>query len=188
MRAITSPNIYILLYTDHDNPSALAFSGRVMTGSAPPYVPGAGNVGMFLTLFNNGYGNALTTNDWFPSLQAIPLKTYVIVGLSKQAVMSELGRISPNHMYPLNTHAISGRITHGGVGLANALVTATWQGSVDAASATALTDQNGYYAIYGLADGPYVVEPYSYGYTFSPTSSTPTIAGSNITINFTASP
>lgn len=72
----------------------------------------------------------------------------------------------------------------GSAGVAGATVsyTGTSSGSVTA-------DGSGNYTIPGLANGSYTITPSLAGYTFSPTSQSETISGSNITgVNFTATP
>ena len=76
------------------------------------------------------------------------------------------------------TYSISG---NAGVAGATVSYTGTASGSVTA-------DGSGNYTISGLANGSYTITPSLGGYTFSPTSASETVSGSNITgVNFTAS-
>ncbi len=71
----------------------------------------------------------------------------------------------------------------GNAGVAGATV--SYSGT---ASGSVAADGGGNYTISGLADGPYTITPSLTGYTFSPTSASETVSGSNITgVNFTAS-
>ena len=77
------------------------------------------------------------------------------------------------------TYSISG---NAGVAGATVSYTGTASGSVTA-------DGSGNYSINGLANGSYTITPSLTGYTFSPTSASETVSGSNITgVNFTATP
>ena len=72
--------------------------------------------------------------------------------------------------------------SRGNAGVAGATVsyTGTASGSVTA-------DGSGNYSITGLSNGSYTITPTKTGYTFSPTSASETVSGSNITgVNFTA--
>jgi hypothetical protein len=54
-------------------------------------------------------------------------------------------------------------------------------------SGTAITDASGNYAFTGLDNGSYTITPSKTGFTFSPTSSSKTVSGANITgVNFIA--
>src|SRR5439155_13383110 len=64
----------------------------------------------------------------------------------------------------------------------------TSSATVTAGSKTATSDASSNYSISGLANGTYTVTPSKSGCTFSPASSSVTIAGANVTgTNFTAS-
>lgn len=71
----------------------------------------------------------------------------------------------------------------GNAGVAGATV--AWNGT---SSGSTTADGSGNYTISGLANGPYTITPSKTGYTFSPTSASEIVSGSNITgVNFTAS-
>ncbi len=77
------------------------------------------------------------------------------------------------------TYSISGTITLSGAGLAGVTVSTT--------GASTTTSSTGAYTLSGLVNGTYTVTPSLSGYTFSPTSTSTTISGANVTgINFTA--
>jgi hypothetical protein len=81
------------------------------------------------------------------------------------------------------TYSISGTITPttGGAG-----TTVTLSGT---ASATTVANSSGAYSFIGFGNGTYTVTPSHTGYTFSPTSTTATVNGANVTsINFTVNP
>jgi len=83
---------------------------------------------------------------------------------------------------PVVTHSISGQVTMAGSGLSS--VTMTLSG---ASSANTTTIASGDYTFTGLANGNYTVTPSRTGFTFSPTSLSQTVSGSDITgENFTA--
>lgn len=70
----------------------------------------------------------------------------------------------------------------GNAGVAGATV--SYSGT---ASGSVTADGSGNYTISGLANGSYTITPSLTGYTFSPTSASETVSGSNITgVNFTA--
>jgi hypothetical protein len=80
-----------------------------------------------------------------------------------------------------SSHSISGTITASGAGLAGVTV------SLVGTSVTTTTNAVGAYSFAGLAAGPYTITPSKTGYTFSPTSSSQTLASADITnVNFTA--
>jgi hypothetical protein len=80
------------------------------------------------------------------------------------------------------TFSISGQVTSGGSGLSG--VTMRLSG---AASIETTTDSNGNYSFTGLSNGNYTVTPSKANCTFSPTSRSVTISGSNVTSqDFTA--
>jgi hypothetical protein len=77
------------------------------------------------------------------------------------------------------TYSISGTITLSGAGLAGVTVSTT--------GVSTTTSSTGAYTLSGLVNGTYTVTPSLSGYTFSPTSTSTTISGANVTgINFTA--
>lgn len=81
---------------------------------------------------------------------------------------------------PPQTFSISGTILSGGNPLAGVSVSLTGP-----ATATTATNAQGIYTFTGLANGAYTVTPTMAGFTFTPTSSPVTIAGSNVTgVNF----
>ena len=83
---------------------------------------------------------------------------------------------------PVVTHSISGQVTSTGSGLSG--VTMNLSG---ASSANTTTIASGDYTFTGLANGNYTVTPSKTGFTFSPTSLSQTVSGSDITgENFTA--
>jgi hypothetical protein len=75
---------------------------------------------------------------------------------------------------PPATHLISGTVS----GAATSGVTVALSG---ASSATTTTGAGGAYAFTGLADGAYTVTPSLTGYTFTPTSTSVTLAGADAT-------
>jgi len=80
------------------------------------------------------------------------------------------------------TYGISGQATLTGSGLLG--VTMALSG---ASSGNAITDASGNYAFTGLDNGSYTITPSKTGFTFSPTSSSQTVSGANITsVNFIA--
>jgi plastocyanin len=82
------------------------------------------------------------------------------------------------------TFSISGTVTSGGSGLSD--VTMMLNG---ADSDTVTTDASGNYTFSGLGNGNYAITPSKTGFAFSPTSSSQTLSGTNITaVNFTATP
>jgi inhibitor of cysteine peptidase len=82
------------------------------------------------------------------------------------------------------TYSISGQATLTGSGLSN--VTMALSG---ASSATTITDASGNYTFTGLDNGSYTITPSRTGFTFSPTSSTLTVSGADMTpVNFAATP
>lgn len=190
----TSPpsKVYVMLYSGQDSMPRLA-ARTVALGLDDAYQSSdLGDEIWITTLFNNEQGQrTLTTNAWTPDLN-----TYVIVGGSRAAVMSELGRICRNKptgfKYPWNTRFIKGTIT--GLGSQQALVTVSGpEGPV-----TVKTESGtGNYAVYGLYDwgtpGPpvtgFTVTPSLAGLSFSPANSTVPVIGSDISgINFVATP
>lgn len=81
------------------------------------------------------------------------------------------------------TYSISGTIspTTGGAG-----TTVTLSGTT---SATTVANGSGAYSFTGFGNGTYTVTPSHAGYAFSPTSTTATVSGANVTgINFTVNP
>lgn len=92
------------------------------------------------------------------------------------------GGSSSNENSPAVTYSVSGQVTSGGSGLSGVTVTLSGAGS-----ATATSDASGNYTFSGLANGNYSVTPSKTGLTFSPTSSSQTVNGANISaVNFTA--
>ena len=82
---------------------------------------------------------------------------------------------------PTTTYSISGTISPNAGG-SGATVTLSGAGS-----ATTTTNTGGSYTLTGLANGTYAVTPSNAGYTFSPSSQSVTINGSNVIgVNFTA--
>jgi len=82
---------------------------------------------------------------------------------------------------PSQTYTISGSISPaaGGSG-----ATVSLNG---AASLTTTSDSSGNYSFTAVANGAYVITPSKGGYVFSPTSSSATVSGANLTgVNFTA--
>lgn len=82
---------------------------------------------------------------------------------------------------PPQTYAISGTISPatGGAGASVALS--------GTANATTTANNSGAFSFGGLSNGSYVVVPSQTGYTFTPTTQTVTLSGSNVTgVNFTA--
>ena len=79
-------------------------------------------------------------------------------------------------------YSISGTVTYNGTGLSS--VTVTLLGS---SSGSTTTSGSGSYSFSGLNNGTYTVTPTMSGYSFSPSSYTVTISGTNQTgVNFTA--
>jgi plastocyanin len=82
----------------------------------------------------------------------------------------------------VTTYRITGTVTLNGTGLNG--VTMTLGG---AGSAVATTAADGTYTLSGLSNGSYTITPSLSGFTFSPTSSSQTVAGTNITgVDFVA--
>ncbi len=77
------------------------------------------------------------------------------------------------------TYGISGRVTSGGVGLADVEVLLS-----GAAAGSLYTDGNGDYSFSVLTNGTYTITPSKTGYAFSPGSATKTISGASTTANF----
>ena len=74
------------------------------------------------------------------------------------------------------TYSISGNAGEAGA-------TVSWTGT---ASGSTTADGSGNYTITGLSNGNYTITPTKTGYTFTPTSRSETVSGSNITgVNFT---
>ena len=79
---------------------------------------------------------------------------------------------------------ISGSVSSAGSGLIGVTMTLT-----GANSATITTDPYNFFEFSGLANGNYTVTPSKTGFTFSPTSSTQTVSGADLTgVTFTATP
>jgi hypothetical protein len=79
---------------------------------------------------------------------------------------------------PASTYSISGKVS-------GSAATLTLSG---AAGGTTKTDGSGNYSFSGLANGSYVVAPSQSGYSFSPSTASATVNGTNVTgVNFTAS-
>jgi len=77
----------------------------------------------------------------------------------------------------------AGHNISGNAGVAGATV--AWTGT---SSGSTTADGSGNYTIVSLADGAYTITPSKTGYAFSPTNSSQTVAGADITgVNFTAS-
>jgi hypothetical protein len=76
---------------------------------------------------------------------------------------------------PPATWTISGTVTSGGTGLAGVRVRIVGQAGY------VTTDALGRYALEGLVDGSYVVEPSLAGYSFTPPNLTVPVAGANVT-------
>jgi hypothetical protein len=75
-----------------------------------------------------------------------------------------------------STYSISGNAGEAGA-------TVSWTGT---ASGSTTADGSGNYTITGLSNGNYTITPTKTGYTFTPTSRSETVSGSNITgVNFT---
>lgn len=83
---------------------------------------------------------------------------------------------------PVTVRTISGRVANGSnVGIANITLTRT------NSTTTATTNVTGNYTFTNVVPGSYTVTPTSIGFTYSPSSRTFTVAGSNVTgIDFTA--
>jgi len=82
----------------------------------------------------------------------------------------------------LVVHSISGTILDGGSNPVSG-VTVSYTGT---ASGSTTTDGSGNYTISSLVDGSYTITPTKTGWTFTPTNSSQTLSGSNITgVNFT---
>jgi len=82
----------------------------------------------------------------------------------------------------VSTLSIFGTVTSGGLGMSGVTMALSGTGS-----ATATTDANGNYIFSGLANFNYTITPGKAGFSFSPTSSSQTLSGANITgFNFTA--
>lgn len=71
------------------------------------------------------------------------------------------------------SYSISGQVTSGGNGLEGVTVTPS-------AGTAATTDASGNYTITGLVNGTYTITPGKSGFTFTPTSSSKTVANANI--------
>jgi len=79
---------------------------------------------------------------------------------------------------------ISGSVSSAGSGLIGVTMTLT-----GASSATITTDPYNFFEFSGLANGNYTITPSKTGFTFSPTSSTQTVSGADLTgVTFTATP
>lgn len=76
------------------------------------------------------------------------------------------------------TYRIAGRITQGAAGVAGI--------TVNVGGTTVTTDASGNYALTGLGEGTYTVQPTSTGYQFSPSSRTVTLGPDRADANFTA--
>lgn len=82
----------------------------------------------------------------------------------------------------VSTFSIFGTVTSGSSGLSG--VTMTLSG---AGAATATTDTHGNYLFTGLVNSKYTITPSKTGFAFSPTSSSQTLSGANVTsLNFIA--
>jgi len=83
----------------------------------------------------------------------------------------------------ISTYNISGTVTQNGSGLSGVNVSLT-----GTSSASATTDANGNYSFAHVANGNYIITPSFSGYVFSPSSSSQTVNGANISgVNFTTS-
>jgi inhibitor of cysteine peptidase len=86
---------------------------------------------------------------------------------------------------PPSTYSISGTISLSGGGNLQGVTVTLTSGGNTVGSAT--TGSNGQYSIAGVANGSYSLTPALAGYTFNPTTLSPTVSGTNVqNENFTA--
>jgi hypothetical protein len=86
---------------------------------------------------------------------------------------------------PPGTYTISGTISLSGGGNLQGVTVTLTSGGNTVGSAT--TGSNGQYSITGVANGSYTLTPALAGYTFNPTTLSPTVSGTNVqNENFTA--
>jgi uncharacterized protein (DUF2141 family) len=141
-----------------------AASATTTTNTSGSYTfTGLANGTYAVTPSNTGY-------TFSPGSQSVTISGSNVIGVNFTATAP-----------PSTTYSISGTISPnaGGSG-----ATVTLSG---AASATTTTNTSGSYTFTGLANGTYAVTPSNTGYTFSPSSQSVTIGGSNVTgVNFTA--
>ena len=79
------------------------------------------------------------------------------------------------------TYSVAGRITdHGGSGVDRVQVVAYYSTSYTDNDRMGMTDDDGYYKIYGLIPGDYTIDPEKQGYTFTPASLPVTVSNTDI--------
>ena len=135
---------------------------------------------------SHGHTTDLAPNVTHSNSQAVtipggtaPGNYFILVradALSAVVESNELNNVTAVPLTVPSTFSISGRVTSGGSGLSG--VTVALSGT---ASKTTTTDSIGNYTFTGLVNGAYTVTPSKSGCTFSPTSLSTSIDGSNIT-------
>jgi plastocyanin len=172
------------------NFTAISFPTFSISGTATSGIAGLANVTMMLS----GAGSGMVTTDaggtyTFSGLgngsyTITPSKTGFIFNPASSSQTLNGKNVTAVHFNAtaVSTLSIFGTVTSGGSGFSG--VTMTLSG---AGSATATTDASGNYIFSGLTNSRYTITPSNTGFTFSPTSSSQTLSGANVTgFNFTA--
>jgi hypothetical protein len=132
-------------------------------------------IGTNIYFYWNGYLVAAATDSALTS-GAAGLANAVVTALSDSQLNGWSGGTFQDA--PLLSASISGNAGAGGV-------TVTYSG---ASSGSVVADSFGNYILPNLVNGSYTITPSLAGYTFSPSSSSQTVSGTNITgVNFIAS-
>jgi len=175
-------------YNDRDDLVFAVVAGT--TYSISGTVSGAVASGVTMTLSGAGTGSTTTATDGTYTFSGLangtytvtPTKTgYTFSPTSTSVTIAGANQTGKNFTATaVTTYSISGTIS----GAVSVGVTMTLTG---AGTGTTATTTGGTYTFSGLANGTYTVTPSLSGYTFSPTSSSNTISGANITgVNFTS--
>jgi hypothetical protein len=166
---------YVLDTTTYSNDYFLHAGGSIIaSGSISLAVSdtlAVAAVGSTIYALHNGTQLVAVTNTNYASGIAA-------LGLSPESSISDT-RAS---LFSVGSASIGSTIS-GNAGVASATI--SWTGT---SSGSVTADGSGNFTTSGLANGSYTLTPSKTGYTFSPTSRSETISGSNITeANFTAS-
>lgn len=167
--------------------TGLSFASIAPTHALSGKVTGAVAAGVAIALSGDAEAVAVTDASGNYSFTGLLAGSYVVTPSrtgyaftpAERSVTIGTADVTGQDFASVATHKISGLIT----GDAYAGVTVLLTG---AAAAAVTSDASGYFEFTGLLNGSYTVTPSLDGYTLAPTTRTITIAGADITANFTA--
>lgn len=171
--------------TAPSKPAGLAFSASSATSVTLSWTPATDNVGVTAYyVYRNGLFVDIVPvdNDESPSYLDNEVTGNTTYRYSVKAC-DAAGNISESTAITVaTTHAISGRVTYNGAGLAGVTIDITGAGA-----GSTVTDSSGNYSFAGLVNGTYTIIPSRAGYAFTPSSKDCIVTNADATgQNFTA--